>query len=214
MTMMDWLGGWVNQIIILVLVATFIHLLLPNNALERYVKLVMGLLIILAILSPLFQFLKKDINLSELAFAPGGSMQTMEPIEQINGASKQLQQQQYQLIEQQTERAIEQTIKLQVAQKFGVEVMQAKVMTQGDSAQATQIKQVQVVVQEGASSSDDSTDPIQPVQPVEIHVGDSQPVLAQPTATNQELTNHIMTYIEQMWSLSPEQVHVQLVSAS
>ena len=56
--MIELLSGWLKQIVILVLIAAFMDLLLPNNSMERYIKLVMGLLIILAILSPVFQWIR------------------------------------------------------------------------------------------------------------------------------------------------------------
>jgi len=59
---MEFVGGWLKQIILLVLVATFFDLLLPNNSMERYVKLVMGLLIIFAILNPIFSLLDKNLD--------------------------------------------------------------------------------------------------------------------------------------------------------
>ena len=66
--MVSWMSDWLKQIVLLVLIATFIDLLLPNNRLDRYVKLVMGLLIILAMLSPVFQLLSEDHDLRSFAF--------------------------------------------------------------------------------------------------------------------------------------------------
>ena len=44
---MDWLGGWLKSVIMVVLFATFVDLILPGKALERYARLVLSLLILL-----------------------------------------------------------------------------------------------------------------------------------------------------------------------
>ncbi|MBP1999434.1 stage III sporulation protein AF [Paenibacillus shirakamiensis] len=52
---MVWLGGWLKEIIFVVLLAVFVDLLLPNRSFERYVKLVVSLLILLTLLSPVIK---------------------------------------------------------------------------------------------------------------------------------------------------------------
>lgn len=54
---MTYLGEWLKEIIIIVLFAVFIDLLLPNRAMERYVKFVVSLLILLTLLSPVMRIL-------------------------------------------------------------------------------------------------------------------------------------------------------------
>ncbi|SHE45744.1 stage III sporulation protein AF [Seinonella peptonophila] len=63
---MEWISDWLKQIILLVLIATFIDLLLPQQSLSRYVKLVLGLLIILAILQPILQLLTDQLSVDQL----------------------------------------------------------------------------------------------------------------------------------------------------
>ena len=65
--MMEWLSQWLERIIILVLLATFLDMLLPNTPLQRYVKLVMGLLILLAIITPIMQMFQNDLTPEKIA---------------------------------------------------------------------------------------------------------------------------------------------------
>jgi stage III sporulation protein AF len=55
-----WLSGWLRDIVLIILLATFVDLLIPNNSLQRYVKVVVSLIILLTILSPVITFLKED----------------------------------------------------------------------------------------------------------------------------------------------------------
>ncbi len=56
--MIAWLSEWLKEIVVIVLLAVFVDLVLPNNAMQRYVKIVLSLLILLAILSPLVALLQ------------------------------------------------------------------------------------------------------------------------------------------------------------
>lgn len=67
---MNWLAEWLREIIFIVLIAVFIDLLLPNRAMERYVKFVVSLLILLTLLSPVMRFFSADAkDQLEAAFA-------------------------------------------------------------------------------------------------------------------------------------------------
>lgn len=58
---MDALGGWLRQVVAAVLLAALIDLLLPNRTMQRYVRLVAGLFILLTLASPLLSWIKGDM---------------------------------------------------------------------------------------------------------------------------------------------------------
>lgn len=67
---MTFLGEWLKEIIVIVLIAVFIDLLLPNRAMERYVKFVVSLLILLTLISPVMRLFSSDAKREiETAFA-------------------------------------------------------------------------------------------------------------------------------------------------
>ncbi|CAH0177824.1 hypothetical protein SRABI96_01353 [Peribacillus sp. Bi96] len=59
---MSFLAGWVSNIIVFVLLATVIDMLLPNSALQKYAKLVIGLLLIAIIITPILGLFNKDFD--------------------------------------------------------------------------------------------------------------------------------------------------------
>lgn len=59
---MEFLTEWITQIIIFILLATIIDLLIPNLATKKYIKLVVGLILILILLTPIFTLFKLDIE--------------------------------------------------------------------------------------------------------------------------------------------------------
>jgi stage III sporulation protein AF len=84
--LMDSLSGWLRQVIAVVLLASLVDLLLPNRTMQRYVRLVAGLFILLTIATPMLQWLKGDFGskLSEgLDSAERTPMNTKAELSQI-----------------------------------------------------------------------------------------------------------------------------------
>jgi stage III sporulation protein AF len=63
---MAWMASWLQQLILMILLATFAEMLLPKNTLQRYVKSVLGLFILLTMLSPIFTLLQKQKDISQM----------------------------------------------------------------------------------------------------------------------------------------------------
>lgn len=60
--MMDAITQWVTQIIVFLLVAAIIDLLIPKNAMKKYIKLVIGIILMLIFLRPIFFLFSIDIQ--------------------------------------------------------------------------------------------------------------------------------------------------------
>ncbi|KQO17506.1 stage III sporulation protein AF [Paenibacillus sp. Leaf72] len=60
--MVAWLGEWLRDIIAVIMLAVCTELLLPNRAMLRYARLVIGLLVLLTLLSPLLRLLQGDVT--------------------------------------------------------------------------------------------------------------------------------------------------------
>jgi len=66
---LHWLADWLKTVIVIVMIAAFVDLLLPSNKMQRYVKTVLSLFILLALLSPVFELLRGDWNIDKLLAA-------------------------------------------------------------------------------------------------------------------------------------------------
>lgn len=67
----DLFFNWISEIIIFLLIATIIDLMIPKNTYHRYVKLVVGLVLLLIFLKPIFHLLNFDVEeefISKLSF--------------------------------------------------------------------------------------------------------------------------------------------------
>lgn len=66
--MLEGLYGWINTIVVTIIFAAFVEMLMPSNNMKKYIKLVLGLLIMAVILEPVLQYLKKGYSLSGYTF--------------------------------------------------------------------------------------------------------------------------------------------------
>ncbi|WP_028309483.1 stage III sporulation protein AF [Desulfitibacter alkalitolerans] len=57
---LETLGGLVSNIAVIVILAVFVEMLLPNNDITKYLRLIMGLFIIVTILAPIMTLLEKE----------------------------------------------------------------------------------------------------------------------------------------------------------
>ncbi|WP_050615728.1 stage III sporulation protein AF [Bacillus testis] len=59
---MEFLTDWIKNIIIFILLATVMDMLLPSSAMQKYAKMVVGLLLITVLLSPVFKLLSANFD--------------------------------------------------------------------------------------------------------------------------------------------------------
>ncbi|MCM3747295.1 stage III sporulation protein AF [Paenibacillus pasadenensis] len=60
--MLDWLSSWLRDVVAVILLAALVELLLPNERMQRYARLVTGLIILLVILTPLLRLVQGDFQ--------------------------------------------------------------------------------------------------------------------------------------------------------
>lgn len=77
---MSWLSGWLKELILMILLASFIDLLLPNQSMQRYVRMVVGMFLLLALLEPVFQWFQKDWNADQWLAAAERSLDSRRAV--------------------------------------------------------------------------------------------------------------------------------------
>ncbi len=82
---MEFITEWITQIVIFILLATIIDLLIPNIGMKKYIKLVIGLILILILLSPIFSLFQLDIE-NTLKHAYSKVFEQDESLEKVNDA--------------------------------------------------------------------------------------------------------------------------------
>ncbi|WP_284140365.1 stage III sporulation protein AF [Virgibacillus sp. LDC-1] len=82
---MEYIIQWVTKIVIFILLATIIDLLIPASAMKKYIKFVVGLILILIFLQPLFQLFQIDIKqaINTSLMQRNGSIENEQNIEKL-----------------------------------------------------------------------------------------------------------------------------------
>lgn len=63
--MLDALKTWIISVVTTVIFVTVVEIILPEGSIKKYVKLATGLLVMIAVLSPIFKIISSNVNLSE-----------------------------------------------------------------------------------------------------------------------------------------------------
>lgn len=231
---MIWLSGWIKELILIILIAAFTDLILPSHALQRYVRTVIGLFLLLVLLSPIYElFHQRWLPNQWMQAAMGDSLSNepqMQPLSEIVKQSNELkalnQQQAKQLLEEQLAVSMTDSIESQ----NGVKVVQLQVRTELNKAGKPVIASVEVELSEEAGAGagagapqtplekDESTEPfiaaMKPIDPVNIDLDHPYDQPANATESNEKATTsplqkQIRQYISTEWQLKTEQIIIR-----
>ncbi|OMF60716.1 stage III sporulation protein AF [Paenibacillus sp. FSL R5-0766] len=156
---MGWLSNWLQELIMIVLLATFVDMLLPNRSMERYVKLVLSLLILLTLLSPITKLLKSDPvgELKRAMSAMDAPADGNATLEQILAQGKRLQSNEQEQSLQWTAKELANVMKGQIEETTGAKVRSVEVQlamskyeTEMEAASSVELPVIQRVLVEMA----------------------------------------------------------------
>jgi stage III sporulation protein AF len=205
---LEWITDWIRQIVLIIFIATFIDLLLPSSSLERYVKLIMGLIIIVSILQPVFQLIWSEDKWSKFSalFAPAFVSDQYTSLEKIQKNSTQLTQVQREETKKQFQDSISTWIKKQVSQKYHVKVVSAKVTA--DFREEVPVIQ-RIDVQGVKADNHTTTGVVKPIEPVEFNQDNTN---LKNTKQDTKMQQDVQYFIGSAWNLDVKQVIVQIHS--
>ncbi|WP_413407989.1 stage III sporulation protein AF [Paenibacillus amylolyticus] len=156
---MGWLSNWLQELIMIVLLVTFVDMLLPNRSMERYVKLVLSLLILLTLLSPITKLLKSDPvgELKRAMSAMDAPSNGNATLEQILAQGKRLQSNEQEQSLQWTAKELANVMKGQIEETTGarvrsveVQLAMSKYETEMEAASSVELPVIQRVLVEMA----------------------------------------------------------------
>lgn len=65
---MEFLKGWIINIIFIVVLASLIELLLPSSTMKKYVNVIIGMIIIIVILTPIISVINRNLDMDVNVF--------------------------------------------------------------------------------------------------------------------------------------------------
>lgn len=167
---MDSLKDWVRQLTLLVLVASCLELLLPMNSMKKYVRMAMGLLVVLAITRPLFGFLGQPVTIDGKLFVdPEGA--SLPALSEIMAQAKEFRDRNQDMATKAARTALEAEVIKAVREVAGVSDATAGVELVEVSGEQ-RIRNVVVTLRLGVPGE---VQPVKPVEPVSNGQGPPAP---------------------------------------
>ncbi|WP_331460453.1 stage III sporulation protein AF [Gracilibacillus suaedae] len=199
--MIEYLSSWILQIIIYMILAMIVDLILPSSTLKQYVKLVVGLLLILIILQPLLSVFNVNVNQMVDQIIPTNSASSVES-EIENGMNQQKSeieqiQSAYVLEEMvvQMENIVEE--ELQETYNYQIEDMEVD-WASHPSSEENELERIYVQL---AMMDDDPAK----VEEVNIQIGDSLPQTSESPPND---ANEIKHFLADQWGVEDEIIHI------
>ncbi|ASS75949.1 stage III sporulation protein AF [Tumebacillus algifaecis] len=208
--MIEFLSEWMRGLILVIFLAVVLDMILPNNAMQRYVKLVMGLLIILLMLSPLLKMYgtsvyEIDFALDKLLAKEGAGK--MQSIDQITAQGLSLQDQQSNRTVEQWKAMLSDHVKQVIEQEHAVTVDAVEARIAQDAAgKPTALDYLAVIVM--SKQEKGAIKPIQEVVPVIIGGGGGQEVQKTPPGEQNATTAAILQQLSREYQLPASKISV------
>jgi len=210
---MDVIRELVRNIAIIVVLTGLLEMLLPISNMQRFVKVIMGLFIIVTMLNPILGLVKKELafQVSGPVAAKNGELAGI--LEKGQAISRESQKQ---AISQYEDKLSQQV--LAVAQMVpGVKLEQAKVrVKQEKGALQGEIREIRLVVDPGFPGDPKSKSGIQRVEPVKIEVGGEGGGTAKPALAGKnrsldaETQKRLRETIANFYSIKPDTVFIEV----
>lgn len=173
--MIEFLSDWMRGLILVIFLAVFLDMLLPNDKMQRYVRLVMGLLIILIMLSPILK-IYNGVNVYRMDFSlnaimTGENEKVLPSADEVLAQGAKLSENTSSQTVEQWKTAIAEHIGRTVERDHPVSVKQVEVTFDLDGAGRPQnIAGLHLILTAKQDAS--AVQPIKPVEPVVIGGGD------------------------------------------
>ncbi|MEH7458581.1 stage III sporulation protein AF [Bacillus pseudomycoides] len=200
---MQFVTEWIRNIIVFLLLATMLHLILPNSNLQKYVKFVVSLLLVVLILTPLFKLLQTDVNevianFNQEKYVTDGSVKNS-----IDTKKKEIQAltRAYSLEEMAVK--MKKEVGKEFEKKYGVTVSEIKVIAPETKEEVKTAKDIQSVIVTLKEAEPKKNDAIETVKPVEINT-------KEPRKTSEETNVEMKEFFSNKWQLEDKQIQVQM----
>ncbi|MFD0767943.1 stage III sporulation protein AF [Bacillus sp. CGMCC 1.60114] len=200
---MQFVVEWIRNIIVFLLLATMLHMLLPNSNLQKYVKFVVSLLLVVLILTPLFKLLQTDIkdviaNVSQDKYVANGLIEN-----KIDTKKKEIQASQRAYILEQMAVQMKKQVGKELEERYGMAVMSLQIKVPEEKKEVKSQQDIQSVVVTLQKNEHNREGAIETIQKVEINS-------KEPRKTSEQNTAEMKQFFSNKWQLEESKIKVQM----
>lgn len=202
---MSYLTEWITSIILFILLATVVEMLLPNSSMQKYTKLVIGLLLIVVILTPILKLLSTDMDELFAKMTTHSSYTSKENTENlIEMKKKEIQASQAAYILNKAAVLMKEDVEEELRESYGLTVKDLQIVVKNED-QLTEMPieeniESVVILLEQAEKEETA---IQVIKPVQIDTSRQK----EPAPSSRE-EGKIATFLADRWQLQPTNISV------
>ncbi|MGI6225443.1 MAG: stage III sporulation protein AF [Peptococcales bacterium] len=202
--MLQALSDIVKNVAIIILLTTFLDMLLPNTSMQRFIKVVMGLFVMLAILNPIVGLFKENYELSawQLTSLPEQKVETV-----LAQGEKIVKLQEEQALVEYISR-IEKQIEALVKLVPGIGNVSCKV--EGTSIRKTGAiaKIEKAIIWVTPEENVESGKGVRPVEPVRIQIDDQSEPIPSIDKHDKQVEEKIINVVANYYNISKENIEI------
>jgi stage III sporulation protein AF len=201
---MEFLIEWVTNIILFILLATVIDMLLPNTSMQKYTKMVTGLLLIAIILTPIFKLISKDFEtaMAQIPSFQGSGEKNMENLIELQ--KKEIQASNHAYILETMAVQLEKGVEEELMKQFGLEIAKIELTTKNDSQEETFPENLEMVTVR-LKQPDSGLETVEVIKPVSINT--ETPL---PSKDPTEESEKIAAFLSQQWNVTEKAIEVSV----
>jgi len=198
----DYLSSWISNIILFIFLAVIVDMLLPNSSLQKYAKMVIGLLLITIILTPIMKLFSEDVDawLKQLPIVTENEEKKLENL--IEMKKKEIQASHSAYILKQMAVQLEMDVKEELMDKYGYEIKEIQPemeMSNEPFPTNTEISLKSVTVY----LTKNNNESIQAVKPITINTN-------QPASNQVEDLENVIAFLANSWGLEESQLQIHV----
>lgn len=215
--MISYIGEWISHIVLLILLATFFDLLLPSSRMKKYVKLVVGLMIIMLILSPVLHLLKFDYD--QLQLSMENFLHSPQAEEEVQRQQEEIERLQREAILEEAGATWERELRESLQHSFPLLVRQIHValIPQGEQIEVEQLfLEVEELDEDQLYSAKKETNDVveavvvHQIEPIRIDIGqavDENREEMKMSTSERKIHDQVLSYLEQEWNISVDKIY-------
>lgn len=212
---MDIFHSWITTIVAAVLITSFLEMLLPESGLQKFVRVVLGIFIMVTILNPLLGLINQNIKFEHVALKASG--QGMTDLDEILVQGNRLRQVTGEMADEQYSEGLNKQIRALALLVGGVADAQAQVELKkktGGGGTSAKINRIKVAVKtEGIFLENED----KVIKPVQVKIREKNPQELSPEEEEkvgkkeERLKKAVQTTVANFYNLSYEQVEVSIL---
>ena len=199
---MEFIKEWITNIILFVLLATVIDMLLPNSNLQKYTKMVTGLLLIAVILTPIFKLISNDFEESMAKISIWDSNKSGNIENLIENKKTEIQSTQQAYILETMAAQLEKDAKEELMDQYGLTIAKIDFLLNEDDQQAFPENLKKVIVK--LDQPESTAEAVAVVEPVDISTSNPLPS----KRANENEYADIASLLSQKWDIKEQTIEI------